>query len=623
VLKKRKVEAHGDFILGPVLPKEYKETVAELNGSRTNRVFEFFKVAAPERIDFAKHHEAAERKAAALAATDADAGETATSPRAAPTKRTGRKNIPAAAATATAEERARKKRGGRSADSPPAAKRTRVVDVETGVVEDVITVVPLRSAAPSVRADEEAGGPLLVPLSPKEKDSDDDSDVRIVSSIGEAPRGRSPTAFGPEAARDDWKSSSASTSSSSSSSESTEQSASPSATGAEKDDFVVAAEENEEEEGEPDSSNYRVTPEEPQATAARLRVPAEAKLIGEKQIRFLGLTSGGHERKFLEEAGSSFAIPHKEEYFGNLSSADLTTACGDLSLKAFIASRCLARRLEQESKKAKEMSVAATTSLQSCVGELEGRLAAEQERNRQLLQVKEDEAKASQAALETLRLDMENLANTKEDLSAQLRDKNAKLAEAQNKMSQLSSVLERYRAEHIRSVETLRSEVLELIGQCNLDAPPTAFPQCTVGAFYECVSACFDLITMNTKIFGELGAAVGVRTLAYSVCSLILADRPSSEKTVSKSDLQWLTKDDFGWPTDAELDVAQLPVLAKNLAKNFMNTFFVERGSRLTLDESVRLSAQVRRSSFHFCSNTPILVPTPDDAIMLSLMLCG
>jgi hypothetical protein len=40
------------------------------------------------------------------------------------------------------------------------------------------------------------------------------------------------------------------------------------------------------------------------------------------------------------------------------------------------------------------------------------------------------------------------------------------------------------------------------------------FPRCTVGAFYEWVSACFDLITMNTKIFRELGAAVGVRTLA-------------------------------------------------------------------------------------------------------------
>jgi hypothetical protein len=72
VLKKRKVEAHGDFILGPVSPKEYKDTVAELNGSRTNRVFEFFKINPPECVGFAKHHEAAEKKAAALAAAEAD-----------------------------------------------------------------------------------------------------------------------------------------------------------------------------------------------------------------------------------------------------------------------------------------------------------------------------------------------------------------------------------------------------------------------------------------------------------------------------------------------------------------------------------------------------------------------
>jgi chromosome segregation ATPase len=191
--------------------------------------------------------------------------------------------------------------------------------------------------------------------------------------------------------------------------------------------------------------------------------------------------SGSHERKFLEEAGSSFVIPHEEEYFGNLSSADLTTACGDLSLKAFVASRCLARRLEQESKKAKELSVAATTSLQSRVAELEGRLAAEQERNQQLLQAKEDEAKASHAALETLRLDIENLASAKEDLDAQIRDKDDRMTEAHNETSRLNSVLERYRTEHIRSAEALRSEVLELLGQCNLDAPPTSFPQCTVG----------------------------------------------------------------------------------------------------------------------------------------------
>jgi hypothetical protein len=141
-LKKRKVEDHGDFILGPVSPKEYKDTVAELNGSQTNRVFEFFKVAAPERVGFAKHREAAEKIAAALAAADANASETTTSPRATPTKKTSRKNTPAGAATAAAEGKARKKPGGRPADSPPAAKRTRVVDVETGIVGNVIAVVP-------------------------------------------------------------------------------------------------------------------------------------------------------------------------------------------------------------------------------------------------------------------------------------------------------------------------------------------------------------------------------------------------------------------------------------------------------------------------------------------------
>jgi hypothetical protein len=201
---------------------------------------------------------------------------------------------------------------------------------------------------------------------------------------------------------------------------------------------------------------------------------------------------------------------------------------------------------------------------------------------------------------------MENLASTREDLDVQLRHKDARLTEAQNETRRLNSVLESYHTEHFRCVEVLCLEVLKLLGQCNLDAPQTFFPQCTVGAFYEWVSACFDLITMNTKIFGELGAAVGVRMLAYSLCSLIPVDRPSSEKTVSKNDLRRLTKDDYGWPADAELDVARLPVLAKNLAKNFMNTFFAERGSCLTLDESVHLSAQVRRNSFYFCSNTPL-----------------
>jgi hypothetical protein len=419
-----------------------------------------------------------------------------------------------------------------------------------------------------------------------------------MSSVGDAPRKPSPVALSAEAPRDKDDSSSTSTSSSETSSDGTEQSASPSAPATEKEDIAAEAEEGEEE---PESSSYRVTPEEPRAAAVRLQVPAEAKLIGEKTIRFLGLTSGGHERQFLEEAGAIFAIPHEEEHFGKLTAAELSTACGDLSLKAFIASRCLARRLEQESKESKEKSVAAISSLQNRVAELEGRLAAEQERTRRLQQEKEDAAKSSKAVLKTLRHDMETLSSAKEDLHTQLVDKEARLAEAQKEASELSGTLERYRADHIRSTEALRTDILQLLAQCNLAAPPIPFPRCTVESYYEWVNACFDLLAMNTKIFGELGAAVGVRTLAYSMCSLVPSDRPSSEKTISKSDLHRLTKDNFEWPADADLDVAQLPVLPKNLAKNFMNTFFAQRGYRLTLDEYARLSDQVRERRFCSC----------------------
>jgi hypothetical protein len=229
-------------------------------------VFEFFKVTAPERLGFAKHREAAERKAAALATAKVDTAETATSPRAGGvlSKKATKRVAPAVAAAAATERKARKKRGARPTDSPPTAKKTRFIDFDTGFVGAVIVVVPLRAAAPPGGAGGRTDGPLLVPLSPKEKDIDNDSDVRVVSSVGDAPRDRSRPTLGHEAPCDEGKSSSVSSGSSSSSTENTGQTASPSATSAEKDDFVADVEEEE----EPERRNYRVTLEEPQAAAA-------------------------------------------------------------------------------------------------------------------------------------------------------------------------------------------------------------------------------------------------------------------------------------------------------------------------------------------------------------------
>jgi hypothetical protein len=190
VLKNKKVEEHNDFILGPVSPKEYKDTVAELNGSQTNRMFEFFKVSAPKRVGFAKHRETAERKAATLVAASTDTAETATSPHAsgAPSKKTPKRTTSATAAMAAAEGKTRKKRGTHPTSSSPTVKKTRLVDLDTDAVVTVIAAVPLRAAAASGSGGGKTGGALLVSLSPKEKDSSDDNNVQVVSSVGDAPK---------------------------------------------------------------------------------------------------------------------------------------------------------------------------------------------------------------------------------------------------------------------------------------------------------------------------------------------------------------------------------------------------------------------------------------------------
>jgi hypothetical protein len=66
---------------------------------------------------------------------------------------------------------------------------------------------------------------------------------------------------------------------------------------------------------------------------------------------------------------------------------------------------------------------------------------------------------------------VERLASAKEDLGVQLCNKDAELADAKNEVGRPNSVLERYRTQHIRSAEVLRSVVLELLAQCNLLTP--------------------------------------------------------------------------------------------------------------------------------------------------------
>jgi hypothetical protein len=142
----------------------------------------------------------------------------------------------------------------------PVAIKTRFVDLDTGVTSTIIADVPFRAAAPATSGDATTSGPLLVPWSPKEKESDEDSNVKVVSSVTFDPFDRSSQDSEWQAPCDEGQTSSASSGSSASSSEGTSQSASPSAMGAEENDSAPEAE----EEDEPESSNYRVMPEGPE-----------------------------------------------------------------------------------------------------------------------------------------------------------------------------------------------------------------------------------------------------------------------------------------------------------------------------------------------------------------------
>ena len=71
----------------------------------------------------------------------------------------------------------------------------------------------------------------------------------------------------------------------------------------------------------------------------------EAKLIGGNIVGSLRFLSSDRERRFLAEAGSSFGFPLMEKCLMSIGVSQILQYIEDLSLKAFVASRCTSRQL--------------------------------------------------------------------------------------------------------------------------------------------------------------------------------------------------------------------------------------------------------------------------------------
>ena len=101
---------------------------------------------------------------------------------------------------------------------------------------------------------------------------------------------------------------------------------------------------------------------------------------------------------------------------------------------------------------------------------------------------------------------------------------------------------------------------------------------------------CVATTDCGSQFFGELNAGVVARSFIAAVCSLLKATA-SGEASVTKSRLRTLRDPGVQWPSTEEVKPETLPALPRNIAKNFMATFFQERGRELVAHEGDRLKA--------------------------------
>ena len=96
----------------------------------------------------------------------------------------------------------------------------------------------------------------------------------------------------------------------------------------------------------------------------------------------------------------------------------------------------------------------------------------------------------------------------------------------------------------------------------------------------------------GSQFFGELNAGVAARSLIAAVCSLLEAPA-GGEASVTKSKLCTLRDPGLQWPSTEEVKPEMLPALPRNIAMNFMATFFQESGREVVVHKGERMKAQV------------------------------
>ena len=177
---------------------------------------------------------------------------------------------------------------------------------------------------------------------------------------------------------------------------------------------------------------------------------------------------------------------------------------------------------------------------------------------------------------------------------------NAKAAEEGRKMAEegrkkAEELVENFRHAIVNEATPLQSEVHNLLDHFGIEAPLFAGKDAysvELVELFHWLRCCVAINDCDSQFFSELNAGVAARSLIAAVYSHLEAPA-GGEATVSKAKLCTLRDPGVQWPSAEEVKPEALPALPRNIAKNFMATFFQERGRELVAHEGDRMKAQV------------------------------
>jgi hypothetical protein len=166
----------------------------------------------------------------------------------------------------------------------------------------------------------------------------------------------------------------------------------------------------------------------------------------------------------------------------------------------------------------------------------------------------------------------------------------AKLANRWWSHENLVAEHETYCDEIERHVSPLCKKVHDLLVDYGLSPAPYDVKEMFIGNVFDWLCTGVGSLASAGRSFGELGATAAARSLAHAIYYLFKTSG-DSEPSITKSDLRQLCEANFSWPTEASVE--KIHVLAKNTAKNFMQTFFKKFGFGLTVAEGHRVLRKV------------------------------